>query len=155
VRDSAYGRPRVVDAERPRSGGPARSDLRGKAWDYTRKLVLRRDGERCTYCGCSRTSRCQRHRRPGVVPPVRLCVDHKLPPERGGATLDPANLATACQACNAEKADRTPEEWQARRERRQAYQRGERPAISGNYTARASGLPEPPISGDYSRKPDR
>lgn len=51
-----------------------------------RYAVLRRDQFTCQYCGAR-------------APEVRLHVDHVLPVCRGGGN-DPANLKTACAACN-------------------------------------------------------
>lgn len=42
-------------------------------------------------------------------------LDHVIPYSRGG-TADLDNLAPACALCNAEKLDRTPQEWQDWRE---------------------------------------
>jgi 5-methylcytosine-specific restriction endonuclease McrA len=145
MKDQAYGPLRVVPDDAPRRpSSPVRRDLKGKAWQYVRGVVLRRDNWTCTYCGCSPAARCERHRRPGARP-VRLVVDHLLTPERGGHPYDLANLTTACQPCNTAKRDRTPAEWQAEKDRRKAYQRGERPTIAAT----------PPLTGDYTRKPDR
>jgi 5-methylcytosine-specific restriction endonuclease McrA len=59
----------------------------------TRRNVLRRDGNRCQYCG-------QRE---------RLTLDHVVPRSRGGPdTWD--NLVAACVPCNNRKGNRTPEE---------------------------------------------
>lgn len=57
--------------------------------------VLRRDGERCTYCGA--TDR-------------RLEYDHIFPVSRGG-TNDASNLTIACDRCNRSKGDKTLKEW--------------------------------------------
>src|SRR5215207_3450422 len=58
----------------------------------TRMGVLRRDGWTCGYCGD-----------PGAT------IDHVFPESKGGEDTW-ANLITACQPCNAKKANRTPEE---------------------------------------------
>ena len=58
----------------------------------TRAAVLRRDRDRCAYCGRHATT-----------------VDHVLPASRGGASTF-ANLVAACRECNHRKADRTPDE---------------------------------------------
>jgi 5-methylcytosine-specific restriction endonuclease McrA len=59
----------------------------------TRRNVLRRDGNRCQYCG---------HRE-------RLTLDHVVPRSRGGPdSWD--NLVAACVPCNNRKGNRTPEE---------------------------------------------
>lgn len=59
----------------------------------TRGNVFRRDGYRCVYCGT----------------PHNLTIDHVVPRSKGGKDMWD-NLATACQTCNAQKGDRTPEE---------------------------------------------
>lgn len=55
-----------------------------------RRMVYARDGYACRYCG----------RKRGHA--VRLELDHFYPRARGG-TDDPANLVTACRACNRAK----------------------------------------------------
>lgn len=62
----------------------------------TRNAILARDEDTCQYCGA----------RPGRS---RLTVDHVVPQSRGG-TWSWTNLVAACPACNARKANRTPEE---------------------------------------------
>lgn len=62
----------------------------------SRSAVLARDEHTCQYCG----------ERPGRH---LLTVDHVLPQSRGGG-WSWTNLVAACPACNARKADRTPEE---------------------------------------------
>jgi 5-methylcytosine-specific restriction endonuclease McrA len=59
---------------------------------FTRIGMLRRDKYICRYC-----------RKYGDT------LDHVIPESRGGRT-DWLNCVTACDACNAEKADRTPKE---------------------------------------------
>ncbi|MBO6576846.1 MAG: HNH endonuclease [Rhodothermales bacterium] len=59
----------------------------------TRKNVMRRDRNRCQYCG-SRD---------------KLTIDHVMPRSRGGRDTW-ENLATACVPCNNRKGNRTPEE---------------------------------------------
>jgi hypothetical protein len=54
--------------------------------------ILRRDNHTCRYCGAS-------------APDVKLEVDHIVPVTLGGSD-DPANLVTACAACNAGKSAR-------------------------------------------------
>jgi 5-methylcytosine-specific restriction endonuclease McrA len=55
--------------------------------------IYKRDGNACVYCNSA----------------DRLTLDHVLPRSRGGRdSWD--NLVTACQRCNTEKGDRTPEE---------------------------------------------
>ncbi|MDO5503171.1 MAG: HNH endonuclease [Actinomycetia bacterium] len=58
----------------------------------TKKGVLRRDRNRCAYCGGHAST-----------------VDHIVPASRGG-TNSWLNLVSACQRCNGAKADRTPDE---------------------------------------------
>lgn len=58
----------------------------------SRRGVLRRDGQRCGYCGSTATT-----------------VDHVLPRSRGGADSW-ENLVACCLRCNNEKGDRTPSE---------------------------------------------
>lgn len=60
----------------------------------SRKNILRRDGNRCQYCGR------------GDLP---LTVDHIIPKTRGGEDSW-ENLVCACIRCNNKKGDRTPEE---------------------------------------------
>lgn len=59
----------------------------------TRRNVLRRDGNRCQYCG---------HRE-------RLTLDHVVPRSRGGPDAWD-NLVAACVPCNNRKGNRTPDE---------------------------------------------
>jgi 5-methylcytosine-specific restriction endonuclease McrA len=59
----------------------------------SRKNVLRRDGQRCQYCG-NRDS---------------LTVDHVYPKSRGGPDTW-ENLVAACVPCNNRKGNRTPDE---------------------------------------------
>lgn len=58
--------------------------------------LLDRFGEPCSY-GCGRPA---------------TTLDHVVPLSRGGAH-SVANLALACRQCNAQKRERTPEEWRA------------------------------------------
>ena len=64
----------------------------------SRRGVLRRDDQRCAYCGHSATT-----------------VDHVMPRSRGGADSW-ENLVACCLRCNNVKGDRTPAEmgWQLR-----------------------------------------
>ena len=64
----------------------------------TRRGVLRRDAQRCAYCGRQATT-----------------IDHVLPRSRGGADSW-ENLVAACLRCNNVKGDRTPQEmnWELR-----------------------------------------
>lgn len=64
----------------------------------TRRGVLRRDGNRCGYCGKSAST-----------------IDHVLPRSRGGKNSW-ENLVACCLRCNNVKSDRTPQEmgWELR-----------------------------------------
>ncbi len=64
----------------------------GRAVPVSRRGVLRRDGNRCAYCGSSATT-----------------IDHVLPRSRGGKDSW-ENLVACCLKCNNLKGDRTPEE---------------------------------------------
>ena len=69
----------------------ARAEHFWKAPPANRKEILRRDRHTCQYCGSTKN----------------LTLDHVIPKSRGGQhSWD--NLATACNACNARKGDRTP-----------------------------------------------
>lgn len=59
----------------------------------SRQNIFKRDGYKCVYCG-SRS---------------KLTIDHMIPRSRGGRDSW-HNLVSACQRCNTEKGDRTPEE---------------------------------------------
>ena len=58
---------------------------------HTRRLVRRRSGRRCEYCGFREASR--------YVP---LHVDHIIAEQHGGRT-EPGNLAFCCGRCNRHK----------------------------------------------------
>lgn len=60
----------------------------------TRTAVMLRDHRLCQYCG-----------RPATE------IDHVEPWSRGGLTVM-SNLVAACQHCNRQKGDMTPQEWQ-------------------------------------------
>lgn len=64
----------------------------------TRRGVLRRDGNRCGYCGKAAST-----------------IDHVLPRSRGGKNSW-ENLVACCLRCNNVKSDRTPQEmgWELR-----------------------------------------
>lgn len=64
----------------------------------SRRGVLRRDGQRCAYCGAGAST-----------------VDHVIPRSRGGGDTW-ENLVAACLRCNNIKGDRTPQEmgWELR-----------------------------------------
>jgi 5-methylcytosine-specific restriction endonuclease McrA len=55
--------------------------------------LFRRDGGECQYCGSRR----------------HLTVDHVIPRSKGGKTSW-TNLVTACNRCNVNKGDKTPEQ---------------------------------------------
>lgn len=59
----------------------------------TRTNVFKRDGNKCQYCGASRS----------------LTLDHLIPRSKGGQSTW-RNLVTACRNCNAKKGDQSPEE---------------------------------------------
>jgi 5-methylcytosine-specific restriction endonuclease McrA len=63
---------------------------------FTRRNVFKRDRLTCQYCGIQ----------PGTE---ELTIDHVLPRSQGG-TSTWENCVLACVACNARKADRTPDE---------------------------------------------
>ena len=69
---------------------------REAAVTFSRRNIFKRDHATCQYCGS----------RPGTS---ELTIDHVLPRSQGGAsTWD--NCVLACVACNARKANRTPEQ---------------------------------------------
>jgi 5-methylcytosine-specific restriction endonuclease McrA len=59
------------------------------AWRKTRARILKRDNNRCRYCGAPATT-----------------VDHIVPKSNGGSDHD-SNLAAACRDCNNRKANST------------------------------------------------
>jgi 5-methylcytosine-specific restriction endonuclease McrA len=63
---------------------------------FSRRNVAKRDHHVCQYCGAQ----------PGWE---RITVDHVIPRSQGGASSW-TNCVAACVACNARKADRTPEQ---------------------------------------------
>ena len=63
---------------------------------FSRQNVLARDRWRCQYCGERKATR-------------ELTFDHVVPRAQGGRTVW-ENIVMACVACNAHKADRTPEQ---------------------------------------------
>lgn len=67
-----------------------------KSIHYSKYHVYRRDRYTCQYCG----SQLKRE---------QLTIDHVLPRSQGGQTSW-QNCVTCCGPCNAEKADRTPEQ---------------------------------------------
>ncbi|MFC6999354.1 HNH endonuclease [Rufibacter roseus] len=72
-----------------------------KGISLTRQNIMRRDRNRCQYCGSTRN----------------LTLDHLLPRSRGGQSTW-YNLITACARCNSLKGDRTPEEVQLKLEQK-------------------------------------
>jgi 5-methylcytosine-specific restriction endonuclease McrA len=64
----------------------------GRAVPVSRRGVLRRDAQRCAYCGGHAST-----------------VDHVVPRSRGGADSW-ENLVACCLRCNNDKGDRTPHE---------------------------------------------
>lgn len=70
-----------------------------------RRTVFNRDQYTCVYCGTESSEIREKEEKK-----ARLSIDHILPVARGGKTVV-ENLATCCRACNYEKSDRTPEEW--------------------------------------------
>ena len=62
---------------------------------FSRRNILKRDHATCQYCGVQ----------PGSE---ELTIDHVVPRSQGGATTW-ENCVLACVACNARKANRTPE----------------------------------------------
>lgn len=66
-----------------------------KKWQEIQKAVFKRDDYTCKYCG----------KRGG-----KLEVDHVIPFSKGGSD-DLSNLVTSCRHCNAQKHDKTLEEF--------------------------------------------
>ena len=69
---------------------------RYNAVTFSRRNLFKRDHSTCQYCGS----------RPGTS---ELTIDHVVPRAQGGQTTW-ENCALACVACNARKANRTPEQ---------------------------------------------
>jgi 5-methylcytosine-specific restriction endonuclease McrA len=63
---------------------------------FSRRNLFKRDHSTCQYCGCQ----------PGTE---ELTIDHVTPRSQGGQTTW-ENCALACVACNARKANRTPDQ---------------------------------------------
>lgn len=76
--------------------GQARINLFDLVPTFSRAKLVRRDRHICAYCGERAEWR-------------DLTVDHIQPASRGGP-LSWMNTVAACRACNARKADRTPDE---------------------------------------------
>jgi 5-methylcytosine-specific restriction endonuclease McrA len=93
--------------------------LPSTAVTFSRRNVARRDHQTCQYCGAQ----------PGWE---SITVDHVVPRSRGG-TSSWTNCVAACVACNARKADRTPEQAGMKLRRRPA-----RPDWKPLYAARAA-----------------
>lgn len=70
--------------------------LPAAAVSFSRRNVAKRDHHTCQYCGAQ----------PGWE---AITVDHVVPRSQGGASTW-TNCVAACVACNARKADRTPEQ---------------------------------------------
>ena len=66
------------------------------AVSFSRRNVFKRDHWACQYCGCQ----------PGTE---ELTIDHVVPRSQGGQTTW-ENCVLACVACNAHKANRTPDQ---------------------------------------------
>lgn len=64
--------------------------------NFNRDTLWKRDEFTCQYCG-------------DQLPARQLQIEHVMPRSRGGQT-DFLNCVAACAACNARKADKTPEE---------------------------------------------
>jgi len=58
--------------------------------------ILRRDGNRCRYCGVTADQ-------------AKLVVDAVVPEALGGSHKDPANLVAACESCNSGKSASSPD----------------------------------------------
>lgn len=65
-----------------------------KKIELTRRNILRRDANKCQYCGKKATD---------------MTIDHVVPRSRGGRDSW-ENLVTACVNCNNHKGNKTPEE---------------------------------------------
>jgi 5-methylcytosine-specific restriction endonuclease McrA len=70
--------------------------LPSTAVTFSRRNVAKRDHYTCQYCGAQ----------PGGE---SITIDHVMPRSQGGASSW-TNCVAACEACNARKADRTPEQ---------------------------------------------
>jgi 5-methylcytosine-specific restriction endonuclease McrA len=95
--------------------------LPATAVTFSRRNVARRDHFACQYCGAM----------PGWE---GITIDHVVPRSRGGAT-GWLNCVAACAACNARKADRTPEQAGMRLRKAPA-----RPDWKPLFSARAAGV---------------
>lgn len=63
---------------------------------FSRQNIMARDRWQCQYCGTKVSSQ-------------EMTMDHVLPRSQGGVTCW-ENIVTSCEACNAAKANRTPEQ---------------------------------------------
>ena len=95
--------------------------LPATAVTFSRRNVAKRDHHTCQYCGAQ----------PGWA---AITVDHVVPRSQGG-TSTWTNCVAACVACNARKADRTPEQAGMRLRRAPA-----RPEWKPLYAARSAGV---------------
>lgn len=86
----------IIEWGKSESGN--RAQLTPESWARVRKIVKRRDGAICQYCGCEASG--------GEV-------DHVLPLAKGG-TDALTNLVWACKNCNRSKGDKTLREWMQR-----------------------------------------
>jgi 5-methylcytosine-specific restriction endonuclease McrA len=66
---------------------------------FSRRTIWRRDGMHCQYCNVKCTEK----------PGNEGTIDHVIPKAQGGKTTW-ENCVLACVTCNAQKADRTPEQ---------------------------------------------
>lgn len=86
--------------KRPEPRGNSNSRGYDKRWRRYSE-AYRAHNPLCYYCGTQ-----------GRVTPVE-CVDHRIPPSRGGDFWDPNNHAPACKHCNDSKGNRTDAEFLA------------------------------------------
>ena len=89
------GRSASASACRKSCADPARP-ARHQTVTFSRRNLFKRDHSTCQYCGCQ----------PGTE---ELTIDHVLPRSQGGQTTW-ENCVLACVACNAHKANRTPDQ---------------------------------------------
>lgn len=87
---------------KPHQGEPNRFKIMGitaKEWSARRKIVLDRDGHKCTYCGSDGNGK-------------PLHCDHIVPLASGGSSeID--NLAAACKSCNSSKRSKPLIDWRS------------------------------------------
>lgn len=104
-------KPRVAVADlRTAKPEPKRVDpfYRSPEWLRVRAFVLKRDNYTCQTCGVA----VRQHL--GETDKPRASVDHVVERRDGGADLNPANLATTCDACHTRKTNLKRAERQAR-----------------------------------------